>query len=73
MVNFTRGSIATARCPVDQPTLSSDWLRDGTRVTQAVGIDGSDDEQVDGVGLKAADCVSFYLDHVSYSLPRAAG
>lgn len=58
---------------VAKPTLCSDRLWDGTRVTQTVGIDGSDDEQVDGVGLEAADGVSFYLDHVSYSLPRAAG
>lgn len=73
MVNSTVWCIATARCRADDLTLGSDWLRDGTRVTQAVGIDGSDDEQVDCVGLKAADCVSFYLDHVSYGLPRAAG
>lgn len=56
-----------------QPTLSSNWLRDGTWVTEAVSIDGSHDEQVNRVGLKAADCVSFDLDHVRYCLPRAAG
>lgn len=53
-------------------TLCPHWLRDGARVTQAIGVDGSHDEQVDSIGEKAGNCVSFHLDHVGYSLPRAA-
>lgn len=62
-------SLAWKRCRL---TLRSDGLRDGARVTQAIGIDSTDNEQVDGVGEKAGDCVRFHLDHVSYSLPCAA-
>lgn len=53
-------------------TLRSDRLRDGARVAQAVDVDSSDNEQVDGVGEKAGDCVCFHFDHVGYSLPCAA-
>lgn len=52
-------------------TLCSDGLRDGARVTQAVGVDSTDDEQVDGVGKKAGDGVRLHFNHVSYSLPCA--
>lgn len=52
--------------------LRPDRLRDGAGVAQAVGVDRSDDEQVDGVGKKACDGVCFHLHHVCYSLPCAA-
>jgi len=52
--------------------LGSDGLGDGARVAQAVGVDGPDDEQVDGVGEEAGDGVRFHLDYVGDSLPRAA-
>jgi len=55
-----------------RPTLCSDGLRDGARVTQAVGVDSSDDKQVNGVGKKARDRVCLHLHHVGYSLPCAA-
>lgn len=51
--------------------MCSDGLRDGARVTQAVGVDSTDDEQVDGVGKKAGDGVRLHFNHVSYSLPCA--
>lgn len=54
-------------------TLCSDRLWDGARVAQAVGIDSSDNKQVDGVGEKPSDCVCFHFHHVSHSLPSAAG
>lgn len=53
-------------------TLGPDGLRDGAGVAQAVGVHGSHDEQVDGVGEEAGDGVCFYLHHVGYSLPGAA-
>lgn len=53
-------------------TLRPDRLGDGTRVAQAVGVNSSDDEQVDGVGEKADDRVRLYLYHVGHSLPCAA-
>lgn len=54
-------------------TLRPDRLGDGARVAQAVGVNGSHDKQVDGVGEKAGDRVRLDLDHVGHSLPRAAG
>lgn len=53
-------------------TLRPDRLGDGTRVAQAVGVNGSHNKQVDGVGEKAGDGVGLDLDHVGHSLPRAA-
>lgn len=53
-------------------TLCSDRLGNGAWVTQAVGVDSSDNEQIDGVGEKASDGVRFHLHHISYSLPCAA-
>lgn len=53
-------------------TLRPHGLRDRAGVTQAVGVDSSHNKQVDSVGEEASDGVSLHLDHVSYSLPRAA-
>lgn len=52
-------------------TLCSDGLGDGARVAQAVGVDSTDDEEVNSVGKKAGDGVSLHPDHVGYSLPCA--
>lgn len=56
-----------------RPTLGSDGLRDGAGVTQAIGVYGSNDEQVHRIGKKPADCVCLHSDQVCYSLPGAAG
>lgn len=53
-------------------TLSPDRLGYWARVAQAVGIDGSDYEEVDGVGEKAGDRVRLHLDQIGDGLPCAA-
>ena len=53
-------------------TLRADGFGDGAGVAQAVGVDSTHDEQVDGVGEQARDGVRLHLHVVRHGLPGAA-
>ena len=53
-------------------TLRSDRLRDWAGVTEAIGIDCTDNKQVNCVGEESDDGVFLLLYMVCYSLPGAA-
>lgn len=59
-------------CSVPILTLCPDGFRDGAGVTQTVGVDRSDDEQVDSVWVQANDRVLLLSHVVSYRLPHTA-
>lgn len=74
-ITLSYSSAATAcalPCQRYTLTLCPDRLGDRAWVAQAVGVDSSDNEQVDSVGEKARYGVCFHLHCVSYSLPCAA-
>lgn len=53
-------------------TLRPDRLGDGTGVTQAVGVDRPDNEEIDGVGEESDDRVPLVPHVVRHRLPSAA-
>lgn len=55
-----------------QVTLCSDRLRHGARVTEALAVDCSYHEQVDGVGAETFDSELGGFDMVCYCLPAVA-
>lgn len=53
-------------------TLCSDRIRHGARITQALAVDCSDHEQVDGVGTETFDGKLCSFDMICYRLPAVA-
>lgn len=50
-------------------TLCPDRFRHGAGVTEALAVDGSDHEEIDGVGTQTFDCELGCLDVICNCLP----